>query len=114
MSNVDVIKRYFEKFFSGKARHSEVRGLLTDDFSFRGPLMSADSADEYVRQLKSLGDEIELYADVRQLIGEGDVVAALVDFQSPAGPITYAQWFTMREGKIAGLEVIYDPRPFLA
>ncbi len=25
----------------------------------------------------------------------------------------YAQWFTMRDGKIARLEVIYDPRPFL-
>ncbi|NIV03649.1 MAG: hypothetical protein GWN59_03205 [Calditrichae bacterium] len=113
MSNVEIIKGYFEKFFSGKTRHSEVRELLTDDFSFRDPLMSANSADAYVEQLKAFGDELELYAEVRELVGEGDIVAALVDFQGPEGKITYAQWFTMREGKIARLEVIYDPRPFL-
>ena len=113
MSNVEVIRRYFEKFFSGKARHSEVRDLLADDFTFRGPLMSANSADGYVGQLKALGDEIEMYAEVRKLVGEDDVVAALVDFQGPTGKIAYAQWFTMRGGKIAELEVIYDPRPFL-
>jgi len=113
MSNVDIIQGYFKKFFSGKARHLEVRDLLTDDFTFRDPLMSADSADEYVEQLRSLGDEIEMYAEVREIVGEGDVVAALIDFQGPGGTMQYAQWFTMRDGKIARLEVIYDPRPFL-
>lgn len=113
MTNVEIVRSYFEKFFSGVARHSEVRSLLTDDFSFRDPLMSADSADDYVRQLTALGDEMELRVAVRRLIGDGDEVAALVDFQGPSGPMTYAQWFTMREGKIAKLEVVYDPRAFL-
>jgi hypothetical protein len=27
--------------------------------------------------------------------------------------MTYSQWFTLRDGKIARLEVVYDPRPFL-
>lgn len=114
MSNVDIVRSYFETFFSGEARHSEVRSLLTDDFRFRGPLMTADSADDYVAQLTSLGDEMELHADVRKLVGDGDVVAALVDFQGPAGPMTYAQWFTLRDGRFSSLEVVYDPRPFLA
>jgi ketosteroid isomerase-like protein len=113
MSNVDIIRGYFKEFFSGPARHSAVRRLLVDDFEFRDPLMSANSADDYVQQLKALGDEFEMYAEVRQLIGEQDQVAALVDFQGPAGTITYAQWFTLREGKIARLEVVYDPRTFL-
>jgi ketosteroid isomerase-like protein len=113
MSNVDTVRAYFEKFFSGVARHSEVRSLLTDDFSLRDPLMSADSAEDYIQQLMALGDELELHAEVRHLIGDGNEVAALVDFRSPAGPITYAHWFTMREGKIAKIEVVYDPRAFL-
>jgi len=113
MSNVGIVRAYFEKFFSGVARHSEVRSLLTDDFSFCDPLMSADSAEDYVHQLMGLGDDLELHAEVRHLIGDGNEVAALVDFQGPSGPITYAQWFTMREGKIAKLEVVYDPRSFL-
>jgi ketosteroid isomerase-like protein len=75
--------------------------------------MSADSADDYVRQLQAFGDELELYAKPREIVGQGDTVAALVDFQGPSGSIAYAQWFTFRDGKIARLEVIYDPRSFL-
>jgi hypothetical protein len=44
MSNVVIVRNYLEKFFSGKVHHSEVRSLLTDDFSFHGPLMSAASS----------------------------------------------------------------------
>jgi ketosteroid isomerase-like protein len=114
MSNVEIVRGYLQKFFSGKVRHSAVRDLLCDDFTLRDPLMSADSADDYVAQLEALGDEMELRADVRRIVGEGDVVAALVDFHGPAGPMPYAHWYTLRDGKIARLEVLYDPRPFLA
>lgn len=113
MSNTDIVRGYFKQFFSGKARHSEVRRLLTDDFTFRDPMMSANSADEYIGQLKSFGDDLEMHVDVKQVFGEGDVVAALVDFHGPAGKMAYSQWFTFRDGKIARLQVIYGPRPFL-
>lgn len=113
MNNKELIQSYFETFFQGPAVHSQVRSWLTEDFKFRDPLMSADSAQEYVDQLTAMGDEMALYADVKQLVSEGDVVAARVDFQSPAGVVAYAQWFTLRDGKIARLEVIYDPRSFL-
>lgn len=56
----------------------------------------------------------EMYAEVRYLVAEKDMVATFVDFNGPSGNIVYAQWFTMRKGNIARLEVIYDPRSFLA
>lgn len=37
MSHVDFIRSYLDRFCSDKARHSEVRTLLTDDFTFRDP-----------------------------------------------------------------------------
>jgi ketosteroid isomerase-like protein len=113
MSYKEIIRNYFDTYFTGKARHSKVRDLLADDFVFRGPLMVADSADEYLEQLTAYGDELELYAEVRSLIQGGSQVAALVDFQGPGGIIPYAQWFTFQDDKIQRLEVIYDPRPFL-
>jgi ketosteroid isomerase-like protein len=113
MSDAKLIERYFDTFFQGPARHADVRSWLSDDFVFTGPLMSAENADEYVQQLTAMGDELELYADIRKMVSEGDTVAVLVDFKSPAGVIPYAQWFQIREGKIARLEVIYDPRLFL-
>ena len=87
--------------------------MLADDFVFSDPLMSANSADEYVNRLKSFGDEIEMRVDVKQVVGDGDVVAALVDYHGPAGPMAYSPWFAFRNGKIAELQVVYDPRPFL-
>lgn len=113
MSNAEVITRYFKTFFSGKARHSEVRSWLADDFSFRDPLMSADSADDYVAQLTNLGDEMDVRIKLRSMVAENDAVVARVDVDGPAGPVRYAQWFTLSDGKIAALEVFYDPRPFL-
>lgn len=114
MSNTQIVGSYLEQFFSGRVRHSQVRELLTDDFTFCDPLMSADSADDYVDQLKQLGDELELHAKTRSIVGQGDIVAALVEFQGPAGPMTYSMWFTVQDGKFARIESIYDPRPFLA
>jgi hypothetical protein len=90
-----------------------VREYLTEDFKFHGPLMSADSAGDYISQITAAGDELEMVAEVRRLIGQGNIVAALVEFQGPRGPMTYAQWFELRDGKICRLEVVYDPRPFL-
>jgi ketosteroid isomerase-like protein len=113
MTNTEPIRDYFKRFFSGKARHSDVRQLLTDDFKFRDLLMSANSADEYVDRLKSFGDVLDLRVDVKEIVGEGDIVAALVDFNGPASKMAYAQWFTFRDGKIAALHVIHDPRPFI-
>ena len=113
MTNTEIVRDYFRRFFSGKARHSDVRQLLTDDFKFSDPMMSANSADEYVGQLKSFGDVLDMRVDVKQVAGEGDIVAALVDFHGPAGKMAYSQWFTLRNGKISALQVIYDPRPFL-
>lgn len=114
MNDTEIVRGYFDKFFSGRARHSEVREFLTDDFTFHGPLMSASGAEEYIAQLTAMGDEMELHAQVRELLGSEGKVAALVDFEGPAGPVTYSQWFTMRDGKFAGLEVVYDPRSFLS
>lgn len=113
MDNEAVVREYFSKFFSGTARHSLVRDYLMDDFNFQGPMMEAHSAQEYIGQLQSMGDEFEMHAHVRKAISQGDSVAVLVDFQGPRGPMTSAQWFELREGKICRLEVIYDPRPFL-
>jgi hypothetical protein len=113
MTNAEIINGYFGHFFAGKARHSEVRQLLTEDFKFRDPLMSADSAEDYVNQFKSFGDVLDMRANIKAIIGEGDIVAALVDFDEPAGKMPYSQWFTFRNAKIAGLQVIYDPRPFM-
>ena len=44
MTNIEIIREYFQKFFSGKAEHSEVRSFITDDFTLQDPLGSANSA----------------------------------------------------------------------
>ncbi len=113
MSGVDLVRDFLKHLFSAKIDFSKLQSLLADDFTLRDPLMSADGADDYISQLRAFGDDLSLHGDVRAVVGKGEVVAALVDFQGPSGKMAYAQWFTVRDGEISGLEVIYDPRPFL-
>jgi hypothetical protein len=49
--------------------------------------MRANCAADYIEQLSSYGEELELHAEVLSILGEGDTVAALVDYQGPMGSI---------------------------
>lgn len=114
MSGVSIVRRYFDELFSGRFRPSAAREWLADEFTFHDPLMKADSADDYVAKLRAVADELDLRGELLQVVGEGEEICAIVSFEGPAGPMPYAHWFTLREGKIARLQVFYDPRPFLA
>lgn len=54
-----------------------------------------------------------LYEGKRSYSGERDIVSALIDFQGPHGSIPYSIWFIFREGRIAEMDTMYDPRSFL-
>ena len=88
---------------------------LAEDFTFRGPVASFDSADGFRAMAKQAGAAVREFA-VRRQFGDGDVVCSIVDWRMRPvnGLMTAAELLTVRDGEIVSGELIYDPRALLA
>jgi hypothetical protein len=54
-------------------------------------------------------------AERRGLVEDGDQVSVIYDLQTipvPNAPV--AEWYTVRDGKIASMQAFFDARPFAA
>lgn len=107
MESKQIVERYYAAF----AEHDlgKARALLTDDFTFKGPVMEASSADDMMAKLSAFGCDYE--SEVRGMIADGDRVAVnfTCTFRAPfQGVFDMCEWFTVRGGKIAASELFYD------
>ena len=109
----DIVKRYFEARTSGDA--ATARSLLRDDLSFRGPFDTFDNADDYTRAIQGFAQIVER-DDRRTLLSEGDEAVLVYDLvtKTPAGTAPVAEWYRVRDGRIAAIQAFFDARPFAA
>ena len=108
----EVVERYFDAW---TAKDFETaRSQLHDDLSFRGPIETLDSADALMESIKGLA-QIVTGADRRGVVEQGDQVCVIYDLHTvpvPTAPV--AEWYTVRDGKIASMQAFFDARPFAA
>ena len=89
-----------------------LRSILADDVTFRGPLGSADDAEECLAGLQGMArtlDHIEVHA---RLSDDTDVIT-WVDLHSTVAPPAPTAWTRVRDGRIAAIRVTFDPRATL-
>jgi hypothetical protein len=85
---------------------------LHDDLSFNGPLEALDDADAMIESIKGLA-QIVTGAERRGLVEEGDQVCVIYDLHTaPVPTAAVAEWYTVRDGKIASIKAFFDARPF--
>ncbi len=114
MSTTSVVNNYIRKFFSEKGADLEaIRPMLADEFRFWGPLMTAESADDFIAQLRKMAP-IKLAIKQLDLLVDGDRAVLVFEFNMPDGPVAAAEWYRVRDGKIVEMKLHNDPRPFLA
>ena len=108
-----IADRFFKSWTSGD--FDTARSLLHDDVSFSGPIDRFDSADAYVGALRGLAPVVER-ADERKIFVDGDDVCVIYDLvtRTPAGTAPTAEWYHVRDGRIAEVRVFFDARPFAA
>jgi hypothetical protein len=109
MKAIDVVKRYYAAFDTHD--FAAARTLMGDDFRFVGPMMEAHSPEELFGKMK--GFDCEFKNNVLHVVENGDTVAALVDcvFTRPfKATIRMSEWFTIKEGKLASSNLVYDTR----
>jgi len=111
-SPAEIVERYFDAWTSKD--FETARGLLHDDLSFTGPLEKVDHADALIESLKMLG-QVVTSAEQRGILADANRVAVIYDLHTvPVPDSRVAEWYTVREGKIATVEAFFDARPFAA
>ena len=108
-SNKEIIDRYFTAL--QRKDFATIRTLVHDDVTFKGALGTTNTAEDYINGLRQITANTTL--ERRALFAEGENVCQIYEMILPTATIPIAQWFTLREGRIATLQVFFDPRPML-
>jgi ketosteroid isomerase-like protein len=97
-----TVERYFDAWVSGD--FATARELLHDDVTFTGPIDSFDNADALIRTLEGLS-QILVGARRRGLVAGEEHACLIYDLETgPAGVTPVAEWYVVRDGRIASLE----------
>src|SRR5437588_4547384 len=97
----------------GKGDFATARTLMQENMTFQGPLDTFNKADDYLEALKKLASIIQRI-DLKKVFVDGDDVCVLYDMvtNTPAGTAFIAEWYQVKDGKIAALRAVFDARPF--
>jgi hypothetical protein len=88
-----------------------LRSVLADDVTFRGPLGTADNADECIAGLRGMS-KIMTDIVVRKRFVDGSDVLTWFDLHtSVAPPAATANWSHVEDGKIKTIQAVFDARP---
>jgi SnoaL-like domain len=85
------------------------RSCLADDLDFQGPIDTFSSADEFIVALTPFAQMLTR-VELLQRFDADDAAALLYDCvtESPAGTIRTAEFFGLRDDKIASIRLVFD------
>lgn len=79
-----------------------------------GLLSASTAADAYLQAIQALS-QIVTGVDKRKVFVDGDDVCVIYDLKTvPVPNASTAEWYRVRDGKIASIQVFFDARPFAA
>jgi len=110
MTPLALARRYMEVVFSG-GNADDLRPLLTDDFTFQGPLYDFASAEQYVAAMASDPLHDASYRILREF-SDDDAACLVYEFTKPGVTTTMAQVFEVREGRVAKVLLLFDSAAF--
>lgn len=108
---IESVNTYYEAF--GRKDWKKVRAVLAEDFTFKGPLMSFNSAEAFIEAVGNL--PFEATVEGSRFIAEGNRVAHafLWKMTAPAKvDIPMCEVFELLGAKIRSAELFYDARLF--
>ncbi len=88
-----------------------LRSVLAQDATFRGPLGSADNADDCVAGLRRMSEILTDIVVRKTLADDTDVITWFELHTTVAPPCPVANWSHAEDGAITAIRVTFDPRP---
>ena len=109
LTAADVVDRYTKAL--ADRDFTAARRLLADDLRFEGPIDRFERADDYVQAISALYGMVR-GVEHQATIAQGDQVAVFYLLDTPVAKAPVAEWYTVRDGRIAQLRAYFDARPF--
>jgi ketosteroid isomerase-like protein len=108
-SSTDVVDRYNRALATRD--FTAARSLLADSLRFEGPIDRFERADDYIKAITRLYGMVK-GVEHQATIAEGENVAVFSLLDTAVAKAPVAEWYTVRDGKIAELRAYFDARPF--
>lgn len=108
MTAQQTVAHYYDAWENRRGDLSEVP--LAEDFEFKGPVASFDSAEGFRAMAREAGQAVTSFQVRRQFV-DGDTVCSIIDWQMAipgVGPMTSAELLEVQDGVIVRGELIYD------
>ena len=105
-SHIDITERFLADLVEGGDFTSIP---MSEQLRFRGPLATADTAQEYRAICRGFADTVRSL-ELREWVGTHDVVHMVydVDLGLASGPLATSQTIRFEDGKMLEVEVIFD------
>ena|SRR5215813_10318035 len=108
----EVVLQYQKAMQQGD--FSNASKLLHDDLEFRGPFDTFHKAEDYLHALQKLSTIID-HVDILKVFEDQNDICLLCDLVTKTvGTSFVAEWYKIKEGKIASVRAVFDARPFAA
>lgn len=103
----EIVDRYYDAWENKGGDFGDVP--LADDFSFKGPMASFDSAEGYRQMARQAGSLVTSW-NVRQQVIDGNRAFSVIDWEMalPVAPMSAAEVLEVEDGKIVRGELFYD------
>jgi hypothetical protein len=110
-----IAEDYLTAFYTGD--FGRARDLVAETFAFSGPFLQAEGRDAFFDGAQGLKNIVRGHRTVRQWSDGEDVCTVHeVELQTPAGQgvVLMSEWHTVREGRLAAGQVVFDTARFRA
>jgi len=98
----------------GRKDFTTARTLLHDNLEFQGPIDTFHKAEDYLHAIQKLSAIVE-GVDILKVFEDGNDVSLFCDLKTKVvGTSFVAEWYKVKDGKIASVRVVFDARPFAA
>lgn len=110
MNHEEAVFAYLKIFFETH-EFDALSDLFGNPFSFEGPFLKTDSAEEYIAAMKSAPPTGCSYR-LLHMFGRGEAVNVLYEFTKPGIRTKMSQLFEFKDGKISRILLIFDRSVF--
>jgi hypothetical protein len=111
MTAQQVIEGFYQAWTTGNLK--KARTFLADNLTFQGSLETYDNVDDFMAALARFQGMLKEALMIKSFFGdEGGSLLYDCDTKTPIGIMRTAEFFTVIEGKITEIRLVFDATEF--